>query len=55
MALNAFTDYDCSPITTQQAEFFQEIDNLNAEDYAYFLAYGEVPPAADLTNETEAA
>ena len=55
MTLNVFTDYDCSPLATQQAQLFAEIDNLNAEDYAYFLAYGEVPPAADLTDETEAA
>lgn len=55
MTLNVFTGYDCSPIATQQAEFFKEIDNLNAEDYAYFLAHGEVPPAADLGDEAEAA
>lgn len=55
MTLNVFTDYDCSPVATQQAEFFKEIDNLNAEDYAYFLAHGEVPPAADLGYETETA
>ena len=64
MTLDIFTDYDVCPMATQQAEFlteaeldhiFTELDKLNAEEYAYFLAHGEVPPAANPANETEAA
>ena len=55
MTLNLFTDADVCAMATQQAQFFYEIDQLNTEDYAYFLAYGEVPPAADLGDETEVA
>ena len=55
MTLNFFTDSDVCAMATQQAQFFAEIDQLNAEDYAYFLAHGEVPPAADLGYETETA
>ena len=55
MTLNIFTDSDVCAMATEQAQFFAEIDQLNAEDYAYFLAHGEVPPAADFPNGTEAA
>ena len=55
MTLNIFTDSDVCAMATEQAQFFAEIDQLNAEDYAYFLAHGEVPPAADLGYEAEAA
>ncbi len=55
MTLNIFTDSDVCAMATEQAQFFAEIDQLNAEDYAYFLAHGEVPPAAAFPNETEAA
>ncbi len=48
-------EIDHSPLATQTAYLFAEIDQLNAEDYAYFLAHGEVPTAADLGHETEAA
>ncbi len=40
-------EIDHSPLATQTAELFEEIDNLNAEDYAYFLAHGEVPESTD--------
>ncbi len=46
---------DSSPLATLAAQWFSELDQLNAEDYAYYLAYGEVPPATDLDDETEAA
>ncbi len=40
-------EIDHSPLATQTADFFEQIDNLNAEDYAYFLAHGEVPESTD--------
>lgn len=30
----------------------KEIDELSAEDYSYFLSYGELPPTEEL-NEVE--
>ena len=47
MALAHYYESDSSPLGSLTAQFFAEIDNLNAEDYAYYLAYGEVPPSAD--------
>ncbi len=52
---NMTYEIDHCAMATQQAEFFAEIDQLNAEDYAYFLAHGEVPPSTDNRHETEAA
>ena len=52
---NMTYEIDHCAMATLQAEFFAEIDQLDAEDYAYFLAHGEVPPAADHGHETEAA
>ncbi len=48
-------EIDHCAMATQQAEFFAELDQLNAEDYAYFLAHGEVPPSTNNRHETEAA
>ena len=47
MALSDYFEADSSPLGSLTAQFFAEIDELNAEDYAYYLAYGEVPPSAD--------
>ena len=55
MALANYFESDSSPLGSLTAQFFAEIDNLNAEDHAYYLAYGEVPTAADLGDETEPA
>lgn len=55
MALANYYETDSSPLGSLTAQFLAEIDNLNAEDYAYYLAYGEVSPATDLDDETEAA
>jgi hypothetical protein len=48
-------EIDHSPMATQTAELFEIIDNLNAEDYAYFLAHGEVPAGAYRRHHAEAA
>lgn len=55
MTLANYFEADSSPLGSLTSQFFAEIDDLNAEDYAYYLAYGEVPTAADLGDETEAA
>ena len=55
MALAHYYESDSSPLGSLTAQFFAEIDNLNAEDYAYYLAYGEVPTDADRLNATEPA
>ena len=48
-------EIDHSPMATQTADFFAEIDRLDAEDYAYFLAHGEVPASAYSKHHAEAA
>jgi hypothetical protein len=48
-------EIDHSPMATQQAEFFRIIDHLNDEDYAFFLAHGEIPTPVDSADTTEAA
>lgn len=55
MTLANYFEADSSPLGSLTSQFFSEIDNLNAEDYAYYLAYGEVPTDADRLNSTEAA
>ncbi len=49
-------EIDHSPLATQTAELFEQIDNLidnlNAEDYAYFLAHGELPESTDSVRQT---
>ena len=59
LTYNFFSDMtfeiDHSPLATLTADYFQVIDNLNAEDYAYYLAHGEVPASADRADQTEAA
>ena len=42
-------------LDTLSAQLFAVLDQMNAEDYGYYLAYGEVPPSADIEYETEAA
>ena len=48
-------EIDHSPMATQTAEFFEIIDNLDAQDYAHFLAHGEVPASANSKHHAEAA
>ena len=42
-------------LDTLSAQLFAVLDQMNAEDYGYYLAYGELPPSADSKYETEAA
>jgi len=42
-------------LDTVSEQLFAVLDQMNAEDYGYYIAYGEVPTSSDSANQTEAA
>ena len=46
MDLNYY-ELDACGMATLQQSLMEELDRMDPETYAYFLANGEVPPAAD--------